>query len=85
MRVEHLAVAEDAVHGIERHRGVEVLGPKLVGRLRPVHDAAEEDAAGLAPPALEDGIGVTKEVGRFVGRDVQHWGIHVMISSILER
>ena len=23
------------------------------------------------------GIGVTKEVGRFVGRDVQHWGIHV--------
>ena len=72
-----LAVAEDAIDRIEGHRGVEVLGPELFGSLRPVHDAAAEDAARLAPPALEDGVGVAKEVGRFVGRDVQHWGIHV--------
>ena len=77
MRVERLAVTEDTIHRVEGHRGVEILGPKVVGRLGPVHDAAAEDAARFASPALEEGIGVTKEVGRFVGRDVQHWGIHV--------
>ena len=54
VRVEHLAVAEDTVHRVERHRGIKVLGPKVFRGFRPVHDAAAEDAAGLSPPALED-------------------------------
>src|SRR5262245_18623128 len=35
VRVEHLAVTEDAVDGIEGHRGVEVLGHHRFGRLGP--------------------------------------------------
>ena len=76
MRVEHLAVAEDSVDRGEGHGGVEVFWHRL-GGLRPVHDAAPEDTARLAPLLGEERIGVTKEVDRFVDRDVLHRAIHV--------
>ena len=55
-----LAVTEDPVDRVEGHRGVEILGPEVFSGFGPVHDAAAEDAARFAPPALEDRVGVAK-------------------------
>jgi len=75
VRIEHLAVAEDAVDGVEGHGGIEMLGHHRFGRLGPVHDTAVEDA-GFPPFLREQRIRVTKEVERLVGRDVLHWAFH---------
>src|SRR5215204_4160089 len=73
--VEHLAVAEDAVDGVEGHRRIEMLGDHRLGRFGPVHDAALEDT-GLSPLLGKERVGVTKEVERLVGRDVLHGAFH---------
>ncbi len=73
--VEHLAVTEHPVDGVEGHRGVEMLGQHRFGRLGPIHDAALEDA-GFPPLLREERVGVTKEVERLVGRDILHWAFH---------
>jgi hypothetical protein len=73
--VEHLAVTEDPVDGVEGHRSVEMLWQHRVGRLGPIHHAALEHA-GFPPLLGKERVGVTEEVERLVGRDILHWAFH---------
>src|SRR4029077_7891090 len=75
VRIEHLAVTEGPVDGVERHGRVLGLREHGFGGFGPVHDAALEDA-GLPPLLGKERVGVTKKVEGRIGRDVLHWAFH---------